>query len=265
MAAEWKWDASDYARNSSAQQSWALALLESLALSGAEVVLDIGCGDGKVTAEIARRVPKGSVLGVDSAEGMIGLAMAGFPPERYPNLGFQVTDALSLPFRDRFDIVFSNAALHWVKDQAAVLRGVAAALKRGGRALLQMGGRGNAEEIFAVAAEMISRGEWSGYFGGFEPPWGFYAPEDYRPWCRKAGLDIARVELLPRDMLQKGVDGLAGWIRTTWMPYTQRLPVDRREPFIREAAERYVAVHPANERGEIAVRMVRLELDARKA
>jgi trans-aconitate methyltransferase len=264
MAAGWKWDASEYARNSTAQQSWALSLIDSLGLAGSETVLDIGCGDGKVTAEIARRVPRGAVVGVDSSAEMIALAGSQFPPARCPNLSFQVADALSLPFEERFDIAFSNAALHWVKDQRAVLRTAAASLKHGGRVLFQMGGRGNAEEIIAIASRMLESGAWRSFFEGFEFPWGFYAPEDYGPWCREAGLAVPRVELLTREMAQKGIDGLSGWIRTTWMPYTERLPEKLREAFIREAAESYAALHPANARGEIAVRMVRLELDARR-
>jgi trans-aconitate 2-methyltransferase len=259
-----RWDAAEYARNSAAQQGWALELMMKLALAGTESVLDVGCGDGKITAEIARRVPRGTVTGVDSSPEMIELARSSFPPSGNPNLVFRLGDARALDFDRVFDIVFSNATLHWVKEHGPVLRGTARSLKRGGRVLFQMGGRGNGAEIFQVAGRLTEASPWSRWLAGFEPPWGFYGPEEYGPWCREAGLRTVRVELLPRTMLQKGAEGLAGWIRTTWMPYTDRLPEDLREDFIREAVDRYMETHPADSDGKVAVRMVRLEVEAVK-
>jgi trans-aconitate 2-methyltransferase len=257
-----RWDAEEYARNSAAQLAWARELIEKLPMAGNESVLDIGCGDGKVTAELARKVPRGEVIGCDSSPEMIEKARAAFLRSAFANLSFQRMDARSLAFEQRFDVAFSNATLHWVKDQRAVLHGVARSLKPGGRILFQMGGRGNGEEIFAVAHQMIESPEWHTFFQGFEYPWGFYGPEEYRPWCVEAGLRVRRARLVPKDMKQEGRDGLAGWIRTTWMPFTSRVPEPRREAFIREAVERYVRAHPLDARGEVTVRMVRLEVEA---
>jgi len=257
-----RWNAVEYARNSAAQQGWALELIAKLDLRGDEAVLDIGCGDGKVTAEIARRLPRGTVTGVDSSADMIRLAQSSFPFASYPNLSFHPGDAASLPFDGTFDVVFSNAALHWVKDHRPVLAGIARSLRHGGRALLQMGGRGNGAEIMEVAARLLESSTWSRWFVGFQPPWGFYGPEEYSKWCAEAGLEAARIELLPRRMLQKGADGLASWLRTTWMPYTERLPEERREAFIREVVDRYMRVHPPDAEGSVAVSMVRLEVEA---
>ena len=260
-----RWNAEDYARNSGAQQSWARELIAKLALAGQETVLDLGCGDGKVTAEIAELVPRGSVLGVDSSPAMIDLARRTFPPADHPTLSFEIADARSLPYQGRFDVIFSNAALHWVVDHRPVLGGVARALKAGGRLLFQCGGRGNGEEFFAIARQMSGEQPWRVHFEGFTFPWGFYGPEEYGPWCREAGLAPRRIELLPRVMKQNGFVGLAGWVRTTWMPYTDRLPEDRREPFITEACERYLATHPLDENGDASVLMARLEVEAVKA
>ncbi|MGA2643041.1 MAG: methyltransferase domain-containing protein, partial [Spirochaetia bacterium] len=244
------------------QQEWAQELIEKLGLRESESVLDLGCGDGKVTVEIARRVPGGRVIGIDSSEEMIRLSRAAFPTKEHPNLRFQHGDARSLGFDREFDVVFSNATLHWVKDHGPVLTGAARSLRPGGRILFQMGGRGNGAEIFDVAAQMTASEEWGRWFTGFEFPWGFYGSEEYAPWCAAAGLKVRRIQLLPRTMLQKGAEGLAGWIRTTWMPYTEKVPVESREAFIREASERYVNAHPPDARGNVAVQMVRLEVDA---
>ena len=113
-----RWDAEEYARNSAAQQGWAHELIEKLALSGRESVLDLGCGDGKVTAEIARRAAGGRVVGIDSSEDMVSLARRSFPESRHPNLRFQHGDARALRLDAEFDIVFSNSTLHWVRPSA---------------------------------------------------------------------------------------------------------------------------------------------------
>lgn len=112
---------------------------------------------------------------------------------------------------------------------------------------------------------MIATDQWRGFFTDFVFPWGFHDPHEYQGWCDGAGLKVRRLELLPKGMAQQGPDGLSNWIRTTWMPYTERLPAARREEFVREAVRRYTLSHPADSEGRITVRMVRLELDAVKS
>jgi trans-aconitate methyltransferase len=263
-AGGYRWDAEQYARNSAVQLHWARELIGKLGLTGDERVLDIGCGDGKVTAELARRVPRGEVVGVDSSPAMIEKARSTFPASSVPGLSFAVMDARTLSFENTFDVAFSNAALHWIKGHDDLLRLVARSLKPGGRLLFQMGGRGNGEEIFALAAEIIQRDSWRSFFQGFEFPWAFYGAEEYAQWLGEAGFSVRRAELIPRDMRQKGREGLLGWVRTTWMPYTERLPAQLRERFLEEAADRYLAAHPLSPQGEAVVRMVRLEVEAAK-
>ena len=261
---QYKWDALDYAKSSAAQQQWARELIGKLQLKGDESLLDIGCGEGKVTAEIAACLPSGSVLGVDSSAEMIALAQSQYPTNVFPNLRFQQQDARSLSFRDEFTVVFSNATLHWVLDHGPVLQGIHRGLRHAGRALLQMGGRGNATDVVAVLDKLTQAPEWCGYFKEYTFPYGFYGPEEYRGWLPKAGLQARRVELIPKDMVHQGREGLAGWIRTTWLPYTQRVPDEKREAFVAQLVDKYLKRHPIDEQGLVHVRMVRLEVEAIK-
>jgi trans-aconitate 2-methyltransferase len=126
------WDAADYSRHSSLQEAMASQVLELLRVTGNERVLDIGCGDGRLTAQIADRLPQGWVLGVDASPDMVTFATSTFGGGAMParaNLSFEVADARALPYVNAFDLVVSFNALHWVPDQAKALRGIAVALR----------------------------------------------------------------------------------------------------------------------------------------
>jgi trans-aconitate methyltransferase len=259
-----KWDAEDYGRSSSAQQAWARELIAKLRLQGSEAVLDIGCGDGKVTAEIAALVPNGRVVGIDNSPEMVRSAARNFGGESAHNLLFLLRDAGELDFAEEFDVVFSNATLHWVIDHEPVLRGICRALRPGGRILLQMGGRDNAAEILALMDGLPADPKWQSYFPEPVSAYGFYGPEEYAGWLIAAGLTPVRLELLAKDMAQPGKEGLASWVRTTWLPYTQCVPEELRGDFISDVVERYVQSHPPDSDGLLHVQMVRLEVEARK-
>jgi trans-aconitate 2-methyltransferase len=261
---KYAWNAEDYAKHSSPQYQWAKELIPKLKLSGNESLLDIGCGDGKITAVLAKSLPQGRVIGVDNSEDMINLARANFASSTYPNLSFQVMDARVLSFESEFDRVFSNAALHWVIDHRPILRGVHRGMKNGGRLLFQMGGKGNAQGILSVLDDLLPEQPWRKIFDAFTFPYGFYTPEEYRVWLCEAHLKPERTELLHKDMQLQGKEGLAGWVRTTWLPYTERLPEALRNEFVREIVNRYVEKHPLDEAGMVHVKMVRLEVEAAK-
>ena len=259
-----KWNAADYAANSVVQQTWARELIAKLKLRGDEHILDVGCGDGKVTAELARAVPRGSATGVDASPQMVKFAQKTFPAKKFPNLEFHVMDAREIKFDRQFDIIFSNAALHWVDDHQAILRGMAAVLKPGGRLIVSCGGKGNAQDVFVALRPEMRLKTWSEYFRKMPKPYFFYAPEDYEKWLPKFGFNINTLKLAPKAATYAGADGFAAWLRTTWLPYVQRVPGKRREEFIAAVTQRYVAKHPLDAAGQVHVRMVRLEIDAVK-
>jgi trans-aconitate methyltransferase len=258
-----QWDAADYARNSRHQRIWAQDLIAKLHLRGDERILDIGCGDGKVTAQLAAAVSRrGSVVGIDNSDDMIRFATEQFTPG-IPNLSFRLMDAAALSFDREFDVVFSNAALHWVRDHRPVLHGIARALRRpGGRVLLQMGGQGNAADVRTTLDDVTSRPEWADFFRAFDFRYGFYSPDEYRPWLADAGLDPVRVELVPKHMEHADRQAFGDWFRTTWMPWTHRVPPDRRNAFIEAVVDTYVRDRHHDDQGIVSVKMVRLEVEA---
>ena len=260
----YKWDARDYQKSSQAQLKLGRELITKLELKGGEHVLDIGCGDGKVTAEISACLHKGSVTGIDSSQEMIELACRTFTHRKFHNLRFIHMDARELNFHDEYDIVFSNATLHWISDHRSVLKRIYLALKTPGRLLLQMGGRGNVADMINVVLGITARPEWSPYFKDFILPYSFYGTEEYSVWLPDAGLKPLRIELIARDMAQPGREGLEGWFRTTWHPFVYRVPERMQQDFINEVVDGYLLRYPADATNTVHIAAVRLEVEAVK-
>ncbi len=255
----YQWNGDDYAANSEVQLQWAMDLMEKLEPRGDEHLLDIGCGDGKVTAMLAARLDRGHVTGIDSSESMIERARKSYGSMN--NLEFLLQDARSLPFEQQFDLVFSNAALHWIIDHRPVLEGIFRALKPGGRALAQMGGKGNAATVVRVMEQVIIRKPWQQYFQNFSFPYGFHGPEEYTGWLKEAGFTIDYIRLVPKDMVHADREKFIGWLRTTWLPYLQRVPEQEQQRFLEEVATAYLG---KEHQGEVHTPMIRLEFLAER-
>jgi trans-aconitate 2-methyltransferase len=258
----YSWDPKLYSSSSSSQKNWGLEILAKLYFKGNERVLDVGCGDGKLSAEIARSLLEGSVLGIDLSEGMITFARDHYPPEKFPNLSFMQMDAGELTFDSEFDVVFSNAALHWIKAPETALKGFFKSLKPGGALLAQFGGRGNAAEIFKIVDSMLENERWNTYFRDFVFPYGFYGPEEYSNWLKNAGFSVKRLEMISKDMALDGKKGIYDWIDSTWHPYTQQVPHRLKEEFINELVTLFISTCPPDDKGYVHVQMIRLEIEA---
>ncbi len=259
------WNTAEYYQNSSNPFEMAKNLIPKLELTGKESVLDIGCCDGKVTHLLSTYLPQGRAVGVDSSEEMIALARKNFPHCHNPNLTFLKMDPRNLTFLQEFDVAFSNGALHWIIDHQTVLACVHDSLDKGGRLLFQMAGKGNAQDIISVIEELISEEDCKPYFKNFTFPYGFYTPEQYQVWLEEAGFTVKRVDLSPKEMKLPGKEGLVGWIKSVWVPFTERVPANLEDLFVNEIAERYIAAYPLDETGVVRIKMMLLEVQATKA
>jgi trans-aconitate methyltransferase len=159
--------------------------------------------------------------------------------DRFPSLSFEQADAAALRFDNEFDVIFSNAALHWVQDHVSVVQGIARALRPGGRVLLSMGGQGNVAEVIAAVQELIQQPTWAHYFKDWFFTYAFHPPKHYQEWLTGAGLEPVRLELVPKDMVHTP-EKFTAWIRTTWLRYTQRVPEYLRDRFVAEFVARHL-------------------------
>jgi trans-aconitate 2-methyltransferase len=176
------WDGTAYRQVNSLQHWLADRALDGLDLTGVRTLLDVGCGDGHITAQIAERVPDAEIVGIDPSPRMIAVAPAA------ANLTFQVGDALSLPFHDRFDAVVSFNALHWVPDQRTALARIGDALHPGGWALLVFVCAGTRPSIESIAMDVAATPRWREYFAGFDAPFVHPVPADFQADAAQCGL-----------------------------------------------------------------------------
>ncbi|HEY6130230.1 MAG TPA: methyltransferase domain-containing protein [Candidatus Acidoferrum sp.] len=217
------WDPSLYDAKHSFVSAKAKGLVQVLAARPGEQVLDLGCGTGTLTAEIASSGAE--VLGVDRSAEMIAEAR-----KKFPDLRFEVCDARSLPFAARFDAVFSNAALHWIPEAEPVVQGIARALRSGGRFVAEFGGKGNIQNLVMALESALSELQISAQGAN---PWFYPSIATYAAILEKHGLEVCEAVLFERPTeLEDGDRGLATWITMFAASFLERVPKPRRLEFI---------------------------------
>jgi trans-aconitate 2-methyltransferase len=237
-----EWNAAEYARLSGLQAAMAEEVLALLDLKGWERVLDVGCGQGKITAEIAARVPRGAVVGVDPSQDMIDFASSHFGPTVRPNLQFEVGDARRLRFRDEFDLVISFNALHWVPEQDEALRCVRSAMKRDGMAQLRLVPKGERKSLEDVIEETRQSARWARYFEGFRDPYLHLTPEEYGALAERNGLHVRGMHVAAKAWDFETRAAFAAFGTVTFVAWTRFLPEGERQVFVIDVLDRYQPV-----------------------
>ncbi|MEI9863719.1 MAG: methyltransferase domain-containing protein [Limisphaerales bacterium] len=231
-----EWDASNYARRSALQETMAAQVLALLKFTGRERVLDIGCGDGRITAEIATRLPHGSILGVDASLDMISFAAAHAV---HPNLKFEVANAAELPFRDEFDLILSFNALHWLPQQDAPLRCIHAALKPNGKAQLRLVVDGEHKSLETVLEETRKSARWAEYFEGFYDPYLHINQEQYARLAERNGFRVDHIHTALNSWDFQSRENFVAFGQVTFVEWTRRLPDAEKAAFISDVLDRY--------------------------
>ncbi len=237
-----EWNASEYSRRSELQQAMADEQLALLQLAGTERILDVGCGDGKITAQIAERVPRGTVLGIDPSQEMIAFAASHFGPPGHANLRFEVADVRRMGYHGEFDLVVSFNALHWVPEQEQALRAIHAALKPGGRAVLRFAAAGPRRSIEDVIEDACKAPRWAGYFPEHSPPFVHYTPEDYAALAQGCGMQAVSVHRGDKAWDFRTREAFAAFCLVTCIEWTRHLPEPERPAFINDMLDRYQRV-----------------------
>ena len=227
------WDAKLYEEKHAFVWRQAESLVELLAPKPGESILDLGCGTGHLTAQIASVGV--SVLGIDSSPEMIEEACRS-----YPGLGFDIVDARRLAYANQFDAVFSNAMLHWINEPDLVVQGVSRALKPGGRFVAEFGGKGNVKAILAAVQNAMQAVGCS----PVDSPWFFPSVADYASLLESSGLEVTFATLFERPTPLEGDEGMRHWVEMFGGHFLSRVSQDRREEFFLHVDDQQRGVRP---------------------
>lgn len=224
---EQRWDPERYQRNAAFVPALGAGVLELLAPQPGERILDLGCGDGVLTATLAEHA---GVVGVDQSAEQIAVAVAR-------GLDARVADAAMLAFVEEFDAVFSNAALHWMRTPDPVIDGVWRALKPGGRFIAECGGAGNVARVLDALLAVLARRDIDGRTA---IPWYFPTVEDYRSRLEKRGFKVQTMTLTARPTALPGA--LGDWLDTFAESFLAMVPAGDR-PSIKAEVEAVARPH----------------------
>jgi SAM-dependent methyltransferase len=249
MAHPQTWDPERYARNARFVADLGAPVVDLLAPRAGERILDLGCGDGVLTAKLASLGCH--VIGVDASEPQINAA-------RKLGLDARVMNGEALHFDGEFDAVFSNAALHWMSNPAQVIAGVRRALKPHGRFVAEFGGHGCVAKIRKALVEGLNR---RGANGEAASLWYFPTVEDYSQQLTHGGFVVNYIALISRPTLLPG--DVTGWLETFAESFTTALPPAERPSYIAEVRE---ALRPelCDREGKWTADYVRLRFAANK-
>lgn len=232
-----EFDGKRYAQASAHQKEWGGSIIAQLELKGSERVLDLGCGDGLLTAQLAYRLPQGEVIGIDASQGMIAVARE----KERGNLRFLLQDIDALDFVDEFDLIFSNAALHWVKDQPRLLHNVRRALRAEGRVRFNFAADGNCASFFKVVREAMAMDRFSGYFSAFTWPWYMPTLDVYQALAAQSGLGNIQVWSENADRFFPDIPTMVKWVeQPSLVPFLFHVAEGEKEAFRSCVVERMI-------------------------
>lgn len=215
---EQKWNAEQYNENASFVSELGNSVLELLNPKSDEVILDVGCGDGTLTQQIANM--SSEVIGIDSSESMVESTSG-----KGINCSLMSADAIT--FENKFDAVFTNAALHWVKDHNLVLKGVCKSLKAKGRFVGEFGGYGNIQTLVNAMKRVV---ENNPKMGTFSNPWYFPTVSEYSKLLTENDFYVEEIKLIPRPTQLK--TGVKEWLKIFGNYIISGIPAELEDPFL---------------------------------
>lgn len=251
--------ASAYRKNSDMQWQLAIDNLKGFHFEKTDSVLDVGCGDGKITHYVAEKVPHGKIIGLDISEKMIAEASSLFQKD---HLSFMVGSAVELPFKNQFDKLISFNTLHWVIEQEKALQSMQSSLKEGGTALLIVPGH-FPNNIGLLAEKLIYSEKWASHFPSFKPQRAYFTAEEYMDLINESGFQIETFKVLKGAASYQDRAALTAWI-SPLLNFANHLPEDLRTEFLEEITDEMLLVDPPAPDGTIKTRYIMFRIIAKK-
>lgn len=234
------WSGAGYRRVSALQRTVAGETLAELVLGGSEWVLDIGCGDGYLTRQIADRLPGGGIVGMDASPLMVATAQQS--ETSGGTTYFVRADARRLPFGRQFDMVVSFNALHWVPQLDEALAEIAAVLRPNGRSVIQMVCAGQRPSIESTAMQVAAEPRWSPYFAGFSAPFCHVDPAVFADLAGGCGLRVSELTVRDREWDFGSREQFTAWCAVGSTAWSDRIPPEQRSAFVADLVAAYEPV-----------------------
>jgi ubiquinone/menaquinone biosynthesis C-methylase UbiE len=247
-------DANDYQKNSNLQWKWAMESLETFPFSEGDKVLDLGCGSGSVTKEIAAKVPSGTVIGLDVSEAMLAYARDHYSA---PNVIYMQGDARKLPFVEQFDKVVALLSLNWISEQEQALNSLYTALKPGGKAIITRPGK-QPSNLGPVAYSLIKTDRWAPYFPNFEQKRQYYTADEYALLLEKAGFIVEKISEDSTYTYFKDREALVGFFRPL-CNFLDHLSYSLQQQFVEEIVDAVLSFDQPQHDGSILLHDFKLE------
>ncbi len=225
-----RWDAEKYDAVKAPQVDAGKELIAMAKVEDTDSVLDIGCGTGKLTVELAKRASNGIVVGIDPSREMLEKAREASAD--IDNIRFRLIPAQLMDFNGRFEVVFSNSALQWVKEQQEVIRLVYQALKKKGRIAFQLPARDFNRELFDYTGKAIALLGYERYFSNWQPPWYLPSKEEYENVLKEAGFRNISVYYKDYRIIFNYLEEILDWWTSAGLrPYLEELSEKEQEYF----------------------------------
>lgn len=247
-------DAEGYRKHSSLQRKWAMESLEVFPFQENDQVLDLGCGDGSITAEIAAKVPSGKVIGLDISEEMLLVARTH---HLFSNVIYMHGDARKLPFVGQFDKVVAFLSLNWVKEQEQALHALYRALKPGGRAIITRPGK-QPTNLGPLAQTLVKTDRWAPYFPNFVQKKHYYSAEEYSVLLENAGFVVEKISQDPTWTSFKDKAALMGFFQPL-CNFIEHLPLNLQLQFVEEIVDALLDIDAPLSDGSIQLHDLKLE------
>lgn len=193
-----KWNSTLYDKSQSFVSEYGSDLISLIPKDKKQCILDLGCGTGDLTQKLSEISE--NVIGIDGSKDMVAAAKL-----KYPHIHFEEMDACNLAWKNKFDVVFSNAVFHWISDQMQLLKGIHATLKDGGMLICEFGANGNISQIESAYQSVVT---------SYQSPFYFPTTKRYSTLIEEIGFDLEKAYDYDRPTpLPDGKDGLKNWMK----------------------------------------------------
>lgn len=250
--------------NDHSQTLWSTAsrLIRKTCPAVTDSILQIGCGEGKISAMLALQVPKGKVVGIDSSNELLTIANSSFAPNSLNNLFFYKLDAQNLPFVNEFDIVYSFSSFHLLSNQQALYAGIKRSLKVNGRLVFNQ--PLGLPVLLQKSLDVTTKTDrWSNYFRTYYPDWFYTNVHQTFNYLDRVGFDIQRIEVLNHSDRFLNKQTFKNFL-AQWLDYLDAIPAWEWNDFLDDLITKYVEFIPLNADGNVIYPQQFLEVEAIK-